>query len=220
MRPAAPHLAHHGTRPWDDDPPAQPDVPPARALLINGVTQAEVLSRLRAGDMDALDLLYRSYFRPLWKFACVLTRSGETAEELLHDLFLLLWERRTTLDIRGDIGVYLQTAVRNRVYKQTRHAGVVRRAEAAATQADADIPGMGSVSHPDAELLATDEARRVAQALATLSDRDRQVLYLRWSDGRTFDDIATILGMSRTRVRVILARCQEKLRPLLEGGDR
>ena len=183
---------------------------------VDGKSQAEILVLVRGGDLHAFEAVYRTYFPLLWKFAYSLVRSRDAAEELLHDLFLMLWERHETLEVHEDLGVYLQVAVRNRAYKHSRHANVVRRLEQAIERHTVDLPAMGQIAGPEAEFDTAEITRVFKEALAAVPERDRQIVIMRWEDGLTFDEIARILGLSKTRIRAIVARVQERVRPFFE----
>lgn len=160
--------------------------------------------------------IYLAYFETLWHFAYRWTRSRSRAEEVVHDVFLALWTRRTTFILRGDLIVYLRSAVRKEIYDEIRHTAVVARMESAVEGRTVDVPAIGRVADPQAALEEADAERMVRAALATISPRDRDVFTMRWVDRMTLDEIALELRVSRTRVRTILARAMARLAPVLE----
>ena len=87
------------------------------------------------------------------------------------------------------------------------------------------------IASPDAAVLSDDIMTRVRQALAVLSDKEREILHLRFGIGtdheHTLQEIATRLSLSRERIRQIEAHALRKLgrpgrgrdlRALLEGS--
>ena len=117
---------------------------------------------------------------------------------------------------KKDLGVYLRSALRHRAYKASRHEAVVHRTAAAAMVRDAEVPAMGTMAGPDEVLAVAEVERAFAAALDTVSERDRRILTMRWGEGLTHDEIARVLGISRARVRAIIAKQQERLRPFFE----
>jgi RNA polymerase primary sigma factor len=76
------------------------------------------------------------------------------------------------------------------------------------------------IAPPDAGVLVEDQARQVRRALGTLSERQRQVLRLRFGldDGEhTLEQIGQRFGLTRERIRQIEAKALRKLRPPLAG---
>jgi RNA polymerase primary sigma factor len=77
------------------------------------------------------------------------------------------------------------------------------------------------VAPPDAGVLVEDQARQIERALATLSDKQRQVLRLRFGLGdgeHTLEEIGRRLGVTRERIRQIETAALRKLRQPLAGN--
>ena len=205
-----------------DDGPLRPDDPAdvVGESPIGGRPAADVLHALRGTDLEAarqaLSDIYLTYFDTLRRFAYHWTLSQDDAEELVQDVFFRLWTRRATLAVNGAIVGYLRRAVRNQVYMRARHASVIGRMERAVQSAGLDMPAMGSVGDPEAAVDAADIDRIMANALATVAPRDRNVVTMRFVERMTCEEIASILGVSRTRVRAILARVTRRLVPAFE----
>jgi RNA polymerase sigma factor (sigma-70 family) len=192
-----------------------------RETRIAGKAVADVLGALRGSDIEAagqaLSDIYLTYFDTLWQFAYRWTRSRDQAEELVHDVFFRVWTRREALELSGEIIAYLRLAVRNQIYKQARHSAVIGRMQRAVEGQITDLPAMGSVVHPETSVEESDIDRIMANALATVTPRDRDVVTMRFVDRMTLDEIASLLGVSKSRVRTILARVALRLAPAFEG---
>lgn len=75
-------------------------------------TDDVLIEHLRKGDAGAFKAIYVRYWRPLYGFVYQQLGSKEDAEEILHDLFLSLWQNRDKVHIQ-QLSVYLFVAVRN-----------------------------------------------------------------------------------------------------------
>jgi len=206
-------------------PLARPDATdPATALhphdRIAGRSVAETIAELTGDDPDiartALTAIYEAYFERLWRFAYGKLHSTELAKDVTQDLFLSLWSGRAGLKIRGDLNVYLYTAIRNRTFTAGRHATVVARMEADVQQHPDTMPAAGTVSDPQTALESAEVDTVMSTLLASVSTRDREVLVLRWFDQMTYADIAAALGLSLSQVRTILTRNEARLLVALE----
>ncbi len=69
---------------------------------------------LKQGKKEVFELLYRSYSGSLTRYATSLTGDSEASREIVQDLFLELWEKQNTLEIRGTVKTYLFSAVYHR----------------------------------------------------------------------------------------------------------
>src|SRR5436190_13134698 len=87
------------------------------------------IARIRAGDPDALDAVFRSYYAELCAFAYRYTRARAQAEDLVHDVFAQIWAEREHWQVRESLKAYLYAAVRNRAVSALRREIVERRWE-------------------------------------------------------------------------------------------
>lgn len=77
-------------------------------------TDPELLDSLKRSDEGAFTEIYRRYWEKMYKSACHKLNDGEDAKEIVHDVLLDIWRRRTELAI-DFLPAYLEKAVRFRV---------------------------------------------------------------------------------------------------------
>jgi RNA polymerase sigma-70 factor, ECF subfamily len=123
------------------------------------------------------------------------------AEDIAQDALLRAWRRRSTLREVDRRNQWLATIVRNEAFRQ--HArvrpdpiGTIETHEGA----------------EDAQVVATVERADLHAALKALSEKDRQLLELRYSEDLTQSAIARRLGIPEGTVKVRLHRARNKLR--------
>ncbi|MBT2561713.1 RNA polymerase sigma-70 factor [Pedobacter sp. ISL-68] len=81
----------------------------------------ELAILLQQGDEQAFAEIYDRFKGLLFVHAYKRLNNQEEAEDVLHDLFAVLWNRRTELSIETSLSAYLYTAVRNRIFKLISH---------------------------------------------------------------------------------------------------
>jgi len=84
------------------------------------------VDRIRAGDVDAFEALYRKYWQPLYAFAFRYVRSKEDAEEVVQDVFFRIWRGRADWVPAGAVRNYVYCAVRNAARDRLERAAVAR----------------------------------------------------------------------------------------------
>lgn len=89
------------------------DLQPNDALLLMQVAQ---------GDIDALEQLFARYRRPIYTLAQSITRSNETAEEILQDTFYRLYTNATRLDGSQPLLPWLYRVAANLSYNSARRS--------------------------------------------------------------------------------------------------
>src|SRR2546421_4581939 len=83
--------------------------------------------RIRAGDIDALEALYRTYWQRLYAFAFRYVQTKEDAEEVAQEIFFRIWRGRAQWMPAGAVRSYLYLAVRNAARDRLERAAVARR---------------------------------------------------------------------------------------------
>ncbi len=157
---------------------------------------------------------FQSYYVELCEYVLRFVGSAGIAEDLVHDLFLCLWDSR---DRRGGMdltGSYLYVAARNRALKYLRH----RRVAAAWIERAAreEVP---SASSPEDLYLRRELADAVTRAIAELPSRCREIFVLRRQQQLSYNEIAARAGVSLGTVKSQIWRAtvllKEKLAPYL-----
>ncbi|TDW97472.1 RNA polymerase sigma factor [Dinghuibacter silviterrae] len=152
-----------------------------------------LLDRLRQGDMDAFDVIYRRYVRELYLAAYKRLDNKELVEDLVQDVFFRLWNRRDQLHI-DNLGAYLHTAVRYEILNHiTRHkAPAAFYAPFEAILADADTP--------ENRLIAKELLELVYKYAETLPEKRKQVFLLHIKDKLSVNEIAEELNITTKTV--------------------
>src|SRR5439155_5113124 len=66
------------------------------ALVLEGLTDAQIMLRVKAGDDAAFDYLVEKYRRPMMSFMYRMARNAAVAEELAQEVFLRVYRSRKT----------------------------------------------------------------------------------------------------------------------------
>ncbi len=160
-----------------------------------------------AWDADAaVEQLYAAHYRRLVRLSVLLVRDEGTAEEVVQDAFVAMHAKWHTLDDPHRALAYLRQVVVNRSRSVLRHRGVVARHP---EQPLLDAPAA------DGPALARERRRMVLEALQQLSERQREVLALRYYLDLDEAAIAEHLGISRGAVKSHASRGAAALRVLL-----
>lgn len=166
-----------------------------------------LLTRLSQGDKQAFDQLYEKYSSPLYLNLLKLTKSEEVAEELLQDIFLKIWNKRDTLDIHTGFGGYLFKISQNLVYDFFRKAkqdkALRQRITAVATE---------NYTHIEETLLSKENRTLLQRAISTLPPVRQQIFRLCKLEGKTYEEVATLLGISVSTVNDHIVKATRHIR--------
>ncbi|MCU0634242.1 MAG: sigma-70 family RNA polymerase sigma factor [Gemmatimonadaceae bacterium] len=177
---------------------------------------AALIARIRGGDRDAFEELFRATYAAVVAFSSRYV-GDDRAEELAQELYFDLWSRRAQWTVRGSVRAYLFTAARNRALNVRRRDRVEQDWEA--TEGTDDVRELHP--HPRLPDVALEEQEResmVRAALDALPERARLTMHLRWRDGLSYAEIAEVLGVTVKAVENSLARSLKALRHRVLGA--
>lgn len=177
----------------------------------------DLVDRIRAGDRDAFEVVFRAYFAKLADYANGLVRTRDGAEDVVQEVFVALWTQRERLTTPDNLVGYLYRAVRNRSLNQIRHRRMVTDWQAKQAAEDQVEAPAADKDTERAEIL-----EAVQKAVATLSPRCQEVFGLSRDRGLTYPEIAATLGISIKTVETLMGRAlkgvREQLRDFKDAG--
>jgi len=168
--------------------------------------------KLNRGNVEALRRIYEKYKDDLVTLAAALLHSVETAEDVVHDVFVSFLGSAGNFRLTGSLKGYLATCVansaRSRIRAERRHQNIGLD-EAGAIESDSN--------GPDCAAIFGEELRRLEWALGRLPYEQREVLLLRLYSVLRFKAIAESQGVSINTVQGRYRYGLDKLRSLLNS---
>ena len=93
-------------------------------ITYTGLNDGELAILLQQGDRAAFNEIYNRYKYLLYLHAYKRLRNADEAEDIIHDLFAVLWNNRDSFVLKTHLSGYLYTAVRNRIFKFMAHKDI------------------------------------------------------------------------------------------------
>lgn len=155
--------------------------------------ESELLQRMRRGDEAAFRALYDRYHAALYRNVIRLVQTSAEAQDIVQDVFISLWEHRTTLDMTRPANGWLFTLSYHRAVNYLRkklHDRNKIRLVADLVHEGADVD----------ERLLESRWRLMEEALRHLSPQKRKVFELCKLEGKSYERAAGELGISRHTV--------------------
>ena len=194
-------------RPAQDEAFVAPATAPAEQQLV---------AAIRRSDSAAFDMLVISHYRTLVSLATRYVGTRENAEEVVQDVFLKIWERRTTWTLSRSLRSYLLAATRNGAISRLRHWRVERRIEEAVTAGAVDeFPFLPAHRDADAGQRAAELRAAIEAAVQRLPPRMREAFVLSRRERLTHAEIASVMGTSIKTVQEQIGRALTQLHSTL-----
>jgi RNA polymerase sigma-70 factor (ECF subfamily) len=176
---------------------------------------AAVLARARQGDGDAFRALVERHSRSVFRLAFRMTGNEQDAEDVVQEAFLRAYRRIGRFESRANFGTWLYRIVANCSVdlmraKQSRQ-DISRRED---LNDAAELPS-GDAVRPDRLAQSAEIGRRVQDALEGLSPLERAAFTLRHHEGRSIEEISSMLGLGTSAAKHSVFRAVKKLRVAL-----
>ncbi|WP_256003998.1 RNA polymerase sigma factor [Pedobacter deserti] len=161
-------------------------------------TDQELTLLLKSGNHSAYAEIYNRYKKLLYAFALKRLDSEQEVEDILHELFLSLWNRRTQLNDNTLLAPYLYNAVR---YQIINVFSKRKLSERYLDSFNEYLNNEISAEETDYLIRHKELAALIEKEIAALPDKMRQVFQLSRQDGYSRKQIAAELELSEETVK-------------------
>lgn len=175
--------------------------------MVGGIEERILIDHIRSGDQAAFELVFRYYYPGLVIFASQFTLDTSSAEEIVQDFFVRVWEKRSGLLSSNSLKSYFFTSVRNRCFnflkRKKVELEVIGELQALANEHllfDPDI------------YVASELQEKIRQAVDTLPERCREIFVMSRFKGMKNDEIAENLNLSKRTVETQISNALAFLR--------
>jgi RNA polymerase sigma-70 factor, ECF subfamily len=170
-------------------------------------SDAELVVRMARGERGALAVLYERHAPRLCALARQILGEPGEAEDLLHDVFLEAWRHAGDYsEARGSVWSWLALRTRSRAIDRRRSAPRARTI----VLADSHLEMLSAAPDSSRDPLRLSERDRLRKALTTMSEAEREVLFLGYFQGMSSSEIAESLGAPlgtiKSRTRAALSK--------------
>lgn len=159
------------------------------------------------GSQEAFSRLYSDFYPQLIPYAKKICKEKEMALDAVHNTFLNLWQNRESLKEVQSVKFYLLRSVRHECIRLLKIKNLHNQL---------DEEEILRIRIEPNELVLTDLGKRskarIKQALEELSDRQREIIYLKYFNNLDYEEIAGILNLNYQSIVNSIHRSIKKLR--------
>lgn len=160
--------------------------------------------------------MYRQHLPGVWSYVRSRVPGKQEAEDVTAEAFeraLGAWDRYDPA--RGTVAAWLLGIAHHTVvdwWRRRRPGGVPRESPMGLVDDGLTSPG------PEESVLREDDLSRLRVALATLSERERDALALRFGGGLRAREVGDVLGVSEGAAKMLVHRAVRRLRGVMADG--
>lgn len=155
---------------------------------------------------EEFKLLYQKYYKPGVSFLTTILKNRDDAENMVQDVFLKMWLRIDKLNFDSQLHAYIFTSLRNIAFD---HLKKLSKDEQAKKHY---LDAMQEISSPIEE----DRFQMLSRAVDRLSEKRKTIVRLTMEEGKTYQEIAEIMKISKNTVKNQLIKAKQHLRNTVE----
>lgn len=171
-----------------------------------------IFAKIREGDIKTFEQTFRLYYAPLCMFSTCIVGRSDDAEEIVQELFYVLWRDHEKLQLQYSLKSYLYGAVRKQSLQYLEHEAVKRRYAETITNKDSDYMDADA----DSKIEYDELKQLIGDTLKTLPARRAQIFKLHRQKGMKYEEIASALQISVKTVETEITKALKVLRHKIE----
>ena len=169
-----------------------------------------IWQNFKSGDRQAFQYIYENHVRELVYYASRFTQQEALIEDVIQDLFVQLWLKRNDLGNTDSIIKYLCIAVRRELVRRLSNSlHTVSTDEIIFSEKEADF-------NIEEDIIFAEENKsiegKLQKAIQTLSNREREAVYLKFYQGLEYDQICEIMGVNYQSARNLVSKAIHQLK--------
>ena len=184
-------------------------------VSINKLSNEDLMTELNNGNTEAFEVLFNRYKDPIYSYICNMTFQESVASELTQEVFLKIFNKSSLYNSKNKFTTWLWAIARNTTIDYLKSKDATRFTLDINNFEDNSINDMDSIESDleDAETLMVKAmtSSQIKKAIKTLKDSHQEVLALRVVNEFSYDEIASIMKITKASVKSLLHRAKESL---------
>lgn len=165
-----------------------------------------LLRKIAQDDNEAFRLFYDSYYLRVYRFASYFADSSLLIEEIVSDVFCIIWQNRKKLSLIESFEKYLYTITKNRAFYYLRKENKITF-----TELDSVSDTLSHDVNPEYLTIDNELAVSLKEAIEELPERCRLIFLMAREEGLKYKEIAEILSISGKTVNAQMVLAIKKL---------
>lgn len=165
----------------------------------------------REGQREPLSEIFLRYYDRLYYYGMKLISDHTEVKDGIQQLFLRLWNKREAIDDAQSVEFYLLLSLRRILFRQQKQRNAIHRRNREYMQ-DFSSPPLTIEDIMISTEQKTQRNKLFQKAFDTLTDRQKEVLYLRLQHGLTNEEVAKVLDVSHQSARNYIYEATQQLK--------
>lgn len=175
-----------------------------------------IWNEFRKGNKEALETIYEDNYTSLYHYGMKFSSDNDLIKDLIHELFIELINSGSKLSNTDNIRFYLLKALRNKLLKQlSENSKFTNKFE--------ETAGFILIDSIESQLIKKEVEEqlknRIITAINKLSTKQQEIIYLRFYNDISYQEIATLFDVNIQTVRNLMNRAINSLKEDLQNNN-
>lgn len=165
--------------------------------------------QFQSGNDDAYGWLYTTYIQILFGYGLRFTSESEIIKDCIHDVFIDLYKNKEKLVTPANVKVYLFVSLKNRLVKTLYKHSLFERIDSERVNFTLETTVEEQFINQEQDQL---QQKKIQHILDSLTPRQREIIYYRYIQGLTLDEICIIMDMNYQSAQNLIQRSLKKIK--------
>ena len=161
------------------------------------------------GDDQAYIWIYTHYIQVLYNYGLQITPDSEIVKDCIQDVFVKIYKAKKKLTVPQNPKVYLMIALKNNIYNTFNQERLQKNYAFSLYQTEEQLTVKNEFIDQEAR---HEEMNNIKRMMKILTPRQREVIYYRFIEELSYDDICQIMGLNYQSAYNLLQRSLQKIR--------
>ena len=161
------------------------------------------------GDDQAYSWIYTHYIQVLYNYGLQITPDSEIVKDCIQDVFVKIYKAKKKLTVPQNPKVYLMIALKNKIYNTFNQERLQKNYAFSLYQTEEQLTVKNEFIDQEAR---HEEMNNIKRMMKILTPRQREVIYYRFIEELSYDDICQIMGLNYQSAYNLLQRSLQKIR--------
>lgn len=153
----------------------------------------------------------------LYRLALRITLDHAEAEDVVQETMIKVWNRREQWEQIESIEAYCLTICRNIALDKTRRMG---RQNESLNEESHETVDQSYTANPEEQTMQQDRIQLIKRLIESLPEKQRTIMQLRETEGKSYKEIAEIMSITEEQVKVNLFRGRQTIKQKYIEADK
>lgn len=162
-----------------------------------------------SGDNTAYAQLYKLNVMALFSYGMRFTSNREAVKDCIHDVFVKIYNNRDKIPVVDNVKLYLFISLKNTLFNFFKKDNLHYHIDSIEPTFFIDYSMENTLQESD-ELI--EKKKKIAKMMDSLTPRQREIIYYRFQEELSYDEICKLMKMNYQSVRNLIHRSLERIR--------